>query len=77
LSALWGPFILLNVGNASRVTLQILTDFIPRVAYLLVGITGFLELAALAWWGVGLWRVMNTSHTRQVAPVFIQPRLAL
>jgi hypothetical protein len=77
LSALWGPFILLNVGNASRVTLQILTDFIPRVAYPLVGFTGFLEFAALAWWGMGLWRVMNTSHARQVAPVLIQPRPAL
>jgi hypothetical protein len=73
LSALWGPFILLNVGNAGRVTLQILTDFIPRVAYPLVGFTGFLELTALAWWGVGLWRVMNTAGVQRVAPVFIQP----
>jgi hypothetical protein len=74
LSALWGPFILLNIGNAGRVTLQILTDFIPRIAYPLVGFTGFLELAALAWWGVGLWKVMNVSRMRRVAPVLVQPQ---
>lgn len=73
LTALWGPFILLNLGNASRVTCQILTDFVPRIAYPLVGFTGFLELAALAWWGVELWRVMNIAHNRQVVPVFIRP----
>jgi hypothetical protein len=73
LSALWGPFILLNIGDAGRVTLQILTDFIPRIAYPLVGFTGFLELAALAWWGVGLWRIMNAASARRVVPVFIQP----
>ena len=67
------PFILLNLGCAGRVSLQILTDFIPRVAYPLVGLTGFLEFAALAWWGAELWRVMNISRTRHVAPVFIQP----
>jgi hypothetical protein len=61
------------VGNASRVTLQVLTDFVPRVAYPLIGFTGFLELTALAWWGVGLWRVMNTAHVRQAPLVFIQP----
>ena len=73
LSALWGPFILLNIGNAGRVTLQILTDFIPRIAYPLVGFTGFLELAALAWWGVGLWGIMNAASVRRLVPVFIQP----
>jgi len=72
LSALWGPFILLNLGNAGRVTLQILTDFVPRVAFPLVGFTGFLELAALAWWGVGLWRVMIASSARRITPVFVQ-----
>lgn len=72
LSSLWGPFILLNLGNAGRVTLQILTDFIPRVAYPLVGLTGFLEMAGLTWWGFDLWRAMNISRTRRVAPVFIQ-----
>jgi hypothetical protein len=63
ISALWGPFILLNAGCAGRVTLQILTDFVPKVAYPLLGTTGFVELIALTWWGVGLWRIMSLAKT--------------
>jgi hypothetical protein len=59
LTALWGPFVLLNAGCAGRVLLQILTDWNPAIAYAFIGITGVMELGALAWWGVGLWRVMN------------------
>lgn len=65
LSSLWGVFILFNFGNAARVTLQILTDFIPRVAYPLVGLTGFIEVIALAWWGIGLWKIMNRAKTER------------
>jgi hypothetical protein len=65
LSALWGPFILLNVGNAGRVILQLLTDFVPSVAYPLVGVTGFIEVTALAWWGIELWHTMNRSVNRR------------
>lgn len=54
-----GSFILLNIGCAGRVLLQVLTDFIPNVAYPLIGFTGFIELAALGWWGIELWRTMN------------------
>ncbi|MGH9326914.1 MAG: NnrS family protein [Terriglobia bacterium] len=67
LTSLWGPFILLNVGCAGRVTMQVLTDSAPHVAYPLLGITGFLELGALAWWGIGLWRVMNLSKTHRAS----------
>ena len=63
LGSLWGPFVLINIGNAGRVVLQILTDFIPKYAYPLVGFTGFIEVSALAWWGIGLWRVMNGAAT--------------
>jgi hypothetical protein len=66
LSSLWGPFIFFNVGCGGRVVLQILTDFIPRVAYPLVGVTGFIEVAALTWWGVELWHTMNLSETHRV-----------
>jgi hypothetical protein len=65
LSALWGPFVLINIGNAGRVVLQILTDFISQVAFPLVGLTGFVEVTALAWWGIELWRLMNVSTTRR------------
>jgi hypothetical protein len=64
-SALWGPFILINVGCAGRVGLQILSDFLPRIAYPLLGVTGFLEVAALAWWGLELWHTMNLSRTHR------------
>lgn len=76
LDQLWGPFLLINLGNAGRVTLQILTDFLPSVAYPLVGLTGFIEFTALAWWGGELWRTMNLAKTHRskflrapVAPV--------
>jgi hypothetical protein len=64
-SSLWGPFILFNVGNAGRCILQILTDFIPNFAYPLIGLTGFIEVTALAWWGVELWHTMNLSKTHR------------
>lgn len=65
LDSLWGPFLLINLGCAGRVGLQILTDFAPAVAYPLIGLTGFIEVVALAWWGIGLWRVMNLAHTHR------------
>ena len=39
--------------------------FIPSVAYPLVGATGFIEVTALAWWGVELWHTMNLSRTHR------------
>lgn len=64
-SSLWGPFILFNVGNAGRVVLEILTDFAPRPAYSLLGLTGFIEITALFWWGIELWHTMNLSRTQR------------
>jgi hypothetical protein len=64
-SRLWGPFILLNLGCAGRVLLQVLTDFLPATAFPLVGLTGFIEVVALAWWGVELWRTMNLARTQR------------
>jgi len=65
LSKLWGPFLLITLGCSGRVLLQIATDFFPNVAYQLVGFTGFIEVAALAWWGIALWRVMNMARTER------------
>ena len=64
-SRLWGPFILLNVGCAGRVLLQVLTDFFPATAFSLVGLTGFIEVIALGWWGVELWHTMNLAKTHR------------
>lgn len=69
LGSLWGVFLLFNFGSAARVTLQILTDFVPRFAYPLVGFTGFIEVTALAWWGIELWRTMNQAKTQGIKVV--------
>jgi hypothetical protein len=57
LTALWGPFVLVNVGCFLRVSLQALTDLDPRF-FAVVGISGLLEVTGLAWWGAGLARIM-------------------
>jgi len=72
ISRLWGPFLMLNVGCAGRVVLQILTDFAPKVAYALIGFTGFIELGALAWWGIELWAAMNLAKQRKLPPIGIR-----
>jgi hypothetical protein len=69
MNSLWAPFWLFNVGCAGRVLLQILTDFVPSVAYPLIGVTGFIELSALLWWGIELWRIMNLARTSRTALV--------
>ena len=57
LSPLWGPFILINTGCFLRVSLQTLTDLHPAF-FAAVGISGLLEVTALAWWGAHLARIM-------------------
>lgn len=51
LSPLWSVFWLLNVGNVLRVGLEVMTDY-TDAAFLPMGVTGFVELTALAIWGV-------------------------
>jgi hypothetical protein len=60
LPALRGPFVLINLGCFLRVSLQTLTDWAPA-AYHFVGISGVLEVTALAWWGIGLIGLMRRS----------------
>ncbi len=57
LTALWGPFLLLNGGCTLRVVGQTLTDFTPY-AFPAAGVSGLLEVSGLALWGVHLWAVM-------------------
>jgi hypothetical protein len=76
LTSLWGPFLLLVAGNAGRVILQILTDWVPKIAYPLVGFTGFIEVIALAWWGIHLWRVMNMARTHRLRSLTIHAPVA-
>lgn len=58
LSRLWGPYILINIGCAWRCSTQILTDANPWF-FKIVGVSGMLEVTALAWWGVGLIAIMR------------------
>src|SRR5262249_49846980 len=51
------PFLLLNAGCALRVVAQTLTDFTPH-AFPAAGVSGLLEVTALALWGAHLWVVM-------------------
>jgi hypothetical protein len=65
ISSLWVPFLLINLGCTGRVLLQVATDFSARV-YPFLGMTGFIELVALSWWGIEMWRTMNMAHTHRV-----------
>ncbi len=57
LTALWGPFWLVNIGCFLRVSTQTLTDWHPGF-FAVVGVSGMLEVTGLAWWGTGLARIM-------------------
>ena len=51
--SLWPTFLLLNLGNLTRVSFQIGTDFWPA-AYKVMGISGFIEVVGLTLWGYEL-----------------------
>jgi hypothetical protein len=76
LNSLWAPFLLFNVGCTGRVLLQVLTDFVPGIAYPLLGFTGFIELTALLWWGIELWRTMNVAGKNRAKPLVMPLPLA-
>ena len=59
LSKLWLPFILVNTGCTLRVGVQILTDLIPG-AFVVIGLSGVLEVAGIAIWAGGIWKVMRS-----------------
>jgi uncharacterized protein involved in response to NO len=51
--SLWPTFLLLNLGNLTRVAFQIATDFSPA-AYKVMGASGFIEVVGLTLWGYEL-----------------------
>lgn len=57
LRGLWGPFLLINVGCALRVSGQTSTDFTAST-FPVMALSGLLEVTALAWWGSHLWAIM-------------------
>ena len=71
-ASLWPTFVLLNLGNAMRVTFQIATDFSPA-AYRIMGISGFIEVVGLTLWAYELVkniRVGMKSEDHIVPPIF-------
>ena len=56
-NSLWPTFVLLNLGNLTRVSFQIATDFSPS-GYLIMGISGFIEVVGLTLWGYELFSNM-------------------
>lgn len=75
LSPLWGPFILVNLGCFLRVSTQTLTDWHPAF-YAVIGVSGTLEVTGLAWWGVGLIRIMRQGKREAEQERVTQPQPA-
>ncbi|HMS54777.1 MAG TPA: hypothetical protein PKA27_05205 [Fimbriimonadaceae bacterium] len=57
LPRLWSVWWLLNIGNAGRVMLEVLTDY-SAVAFKPMGFTGFIELVGLTIWGYTMARLI-------------------
>src|SRR6266508_3546590 len=60
-NSLWPTFLLLNLGNLTRVSSQIATDFFPS-AYSVMGFSGFIEVVGLTLWGYELFANMRAGR---------------
>ena len=65
-NSLWPTFVLLNLGNLTRVSFQIATDFSPS-AYSVMGISGFIEVVGLSLWAYELGKNFSRGFTRMNA----------
>ena len=63
-NSLWPTFVLLNLGNMTRVSFQIATDFSPA-AYPVMGISGFIEVVGLTLWGYELFSNIRVGKKRE------------
>jgi uncharacterized protein involved in response to NO len=70
--SLWPTFVLLSLGNVTRVSFQIATDFSPQ-AYQIMGISGFIEVVGLALWGYEL--VANIREGKKLEKGSRSPRI--
>jgi hypothetical protein len=57
LCPLWAPFLLINAGCTLRVVSQTLTDM-TSPAFPVAAVSGLLEVAGLALWGLHMWKLM-------------------
>jgi uncharacterized protein involved in response to NO len=73
-NSLWPTFVLLNLGNLTRVSFQIATDFTPA-AYPVMGVSGFIEVVGLALWGYELFANMRVGKKleREAVALNFQP----
>jgi uncharacterized protein involved in response to NO len=71
-NSLWPTFLLLNLGNVTRVSSQIATDFFPS-AFSVMGFSGFIEVVGLVLWGYELFANMRAGKKieRSSRPVFV------
>jgi len=73
--SLWPTFVLLNLGNLTRVTFQIATDY-STTAYRIMGISGFIEVVALSLWAHELLANMRAGKRLQdFEPVHVDERM--
>lgn len=63
-SSLWTAFILINLGNFTRVVTEVGTDFIPS-SYAVMGFSGFVEIIGLILWSYDLISTMRSSRASQ------------
>jgi Domain of unknown function (DUF1858) len=68
-NALWPTFLLLNLGNLTRVVSQIATDFYPP-AFSIMGFSGFIEVVGLTLWGYELFANMREGKRLERATSF-------
>lgn len=73
LASLWLPFVLLNLGNSLRISFQILTDHFEGWPFAVMGVSGFIEVAALALWGYDLWKGIDAKPVLGAATPLARP----
>jgi len=69
-NSLWPTFVLLNLGNLTRVSFQIATDFSP-LAYRVMGVSGFIEVVGLTLWGYELFANMRAGKRLEKQSVWV------
>jgi uncharacterized protein involved in response to NO len=72
-NSLWLTFLLLNLGNLTRVSSQIATDFFPA-AYSIMGFSGFVEVVGLMLWGYELFANMRARELQPSDTLTLAPR---
>lgn len=70
-NSLWPTFLLLNLGNLTRVSSQIATDFFPS-AYSVMGFSGFIEVVGLTLWGYELFANMRAGKKLERATSIVE-----